>query len=130
MSSFYKKALTSLFGFLGDARIMRALNKPKLLPKVIEMLTLSHTRPIPDAPDSYMTVSRSVWENATGTPKHSNRLRSEMLLGVNLFRPCPEGCELTSITHVFAPGVPEIMAKRMAPQSAANMMREIQNIFA
>lgn len=117
-------------GFPGDARILRALNKPKLLPKTIEMLSLWYSRAIPDAPDSYMTVSRSVWENATGTPKNSNRLRSEMLLGVNLMRACPEGCELTTITHVFAPGVPEMMAKRMAPQSAANMMREIQSIFA
>ena len=85
MSSFYKKALTSLFGFLGDARIMRALNKPKLLPKVIEMLALLHTQTIPDASDSYMTVSHSIWENTRGTPKHSNQLCSEMLLGVNLF---------------------------------------------
>ena len=120
----------SVYGFAGDARIMRALNKPKLLPKTIEMLSLWYTKPIPHAPNSYMTVNRSVWENATGTPKHSNRLRSEMLLGVNLLRPCPDGCELTTITHVFAPGVPEMMAKRMAPQSAANMMREIQSNFS
>lgn len=120
----------SVYGFAGDARIMRALNKPKLLPKTIEMLSLWYTKPVPHAPNAYMTVSRSVWENATGTPKHSNRIRSEMLLGVNLLRPCADGCELTTITHVFAPGVPEVMAKRMAPQSAANMMREIQNIFS
>jgi hypothetical protein len=122
----------SLYGFPGDARIMRSLNKPKLLPKVIEMLSLWYSRILPYAsPNAYMTVSRSVWENATGTPqKNNHRLRSEMLLGVNLLRPCPEGCELTTITHVFAPGVPEMMAKRVAPQSAANMMREIQNIFS
>lgn len=103
----------SAFGLPGDVRIMRALNKPKLLPKTIEMLSLWYTKPVPDAPDAYMTVSRSVWENSTGTPKNNNnRIRSEMLLGVNLVRPCPEGCEFTTITHVFTPGVPEIMAKR------------------
>lgn len=120
----------SMYGIPGDARILRALNKPKLLPKTIETLSMWYAKHVQDLPDSYLVVSRSVWENSTGTPKQSNRLRSEMLLGVNLLRPCADGCELTTITHVFAPGVPEIMAKRMAPQSAANMVREIQNIFA
>ena len=120
----------SAYGIPGDARIMRALNKPKLLPKTMEMLSLWYTKHVQDLPDAYMVVSRSVWENSTGTPKQSNRLRSEMLLGVNLLRPCAEGCELTTITHVFAPGVPEMLAKRMAPQSTANMVREIQSIFA
>ena len=39
-------------------------------------------------------------------------------------------CELTTITHVCTPGVPEIMAKRLAPGSAANLMREIQSVFS
>jgi hypothetical protein len=126
----------SIYGLSGDARIMRALNKPKFLPKTIEMLSLWYSKEVPDAPGAYMIVSRSVWENATGTPKSSNRLRSEMLLGVNLIRPAPDGrggnsfAELTVIQHVFPQGLPEQLVKRMAPSSLANTMREIQNSFA
>jgi hypothetical protein len=48
-----------------------------------------------------------------------------------LLRPCKggEACELTTITHVYSPGVPEMLAKRMAPGSAAGLIREIQEQF-
>ena len=126
------------YGLEGDAKIVRSLVKPKLLPKSIEMLSLWYSKHIPDAPPgSYMIVNRSVWEYdhpvATKSPKQSNsdRLRSEMLLGVQLLRPVRDGrhCELTTITHVFSPGVPEMMAKKFAPSNATGMLREIQEIF-
>jgi hypothetical protein len=64
-------------------------------------------------------------------------LRSEMLLGVHLCRPvrvadaddCP-WCELTSVTHVVPSGVPEYLAKRMAPANAAAALECIQSHFA
>jgi hypothetical protein len=123
----------SVYGFAGTAKIVRAFVKPKMLPKTIEMLSLLYAKPLEHAPDSYMIVSRSVWEDDSGAssiPKNNNNLlRSEMLLGVQLVRPCPDGCELTTITHVFSPGVPEIMAKRLAPSNATSTIREIQAIF-
>jgi hypothetical protein len=125
-------AAESEYGFAGDAKIMRSLNKPRMLPKTIEMLSLWYTRVLEDNPDAYMIVNRSVWENDSATPqKSSNLLRSEMLLGVMLLRPCKggEACELTTITHVYSPGVPEMLAKRMAPGSAAGLIREIQEQF-
>jgi hypothetical protein len=125
-------AADSEYGFAGDAKIMRSLNKPRMLPKTIEMLSLWYTRVLEDSPDAYMIVNRSVWENDSATPqKSSNLLRSEMLLGVMLLRPCKggEACELTTITHVYSPGVPEMLAKRMAPGSAAGLIREIQEQF-
>jgi hypothetical protein len=125
-------AAESEYGFAGDAKIMRSLNKPRMLPKTIEMLSLWYTRVLEDSPDAYMIVNRSVWENDSATPqKSSNLLRSEMLLGVMLLRPCKDGeaCELTTITHVYSPGVPEMLAKRMAPGSAAGLIREIQEQF-
>ena len=124
------EATDSEYGFAGDLKIMRALNKPKLLPKTIEMLSLWYTTPLEVAPDSYMIVSRSVWENESGTPKASDKLRSEMLLGVQLLRPCSEGCELTTITHVYSPGVPELLAKRQAPMAAQALIRDLQAVFA
>jgi hypothetical protein len=125
-------AAESEYGFAGDAKIMRSLNKPRMLPKTIEMLSLWYTRVLEDSPGAYMIVNRSVWENDSATPqKSSNLLRSEMLLGVMLLRPCKDGeaCELTTITHVYSPGVPEMLAKRMAPASAAGLIREIQEQF-
>jgi len=122
----------SKYGFAGDAKIVRALVKPKMLPKTIEMLSLWYSKPIESAPGAYMIVSRSVWEEAQVTsPSNHNVLRSEMLLGVQLLRPCSNGkcCELTTVTHVFSPGVPELMAKRFAPGSATGMIREIQEVF-
>jgi hypothetical protein len=152
------KAEESLYGFAGDARILRALNKPKLLPKTMEMLSLWYSQPLAQHPGAYMIVSRSVWENERGTTHNStspssfsvtdsnqnnnSMLRCEMLLGVQLLRPVTvpssydnkpstmtPACELTTITHVFSTGVPELMAKRAAPSSAANLIRELQTLF-
>ena len=82
-----------------------------------------------------MTVIRSVFEDDSGVHKSrsANTVRSEMLLGVLLFRPANEEqtvTEFTTITHVFSPGVPEMIARRVAPSSAYNMMKDVQGVFA
>lgn len=131
------KASESSYGFAGDARIHRMLIKPKMLPKTIEVLSLQHSKKLRNEnDDSFMTVSRSVWEDDSGVhvESPSGRIRSEMLLGVQLLRPtvAPDGqmwCEMTTITHVFSPGVPEAMAKRFAPISATNTLRDVQTVF-
>ena len=130
-----------------------------VFPKVIETLCIMYITTIPDEPDSYMIVSRSIledesWDSHDNTamiptavsPHNSNvtvptssttTIRSEMLLNVYFVRPVKEPCnsdycccELTTITHVVSAGVPEIIAKRMAPITATTMVREIQRIFA
>jgi hypothetical protein len=124
----------SQYGIAGDVRILRILNKPKLLNKTIEVLSVWYSKPLENAPGSYMTVNRSVFEDDSGRHKASDEdrmLRSEMVLGVTLLRPTPNGhCEMTTITRVFSPGVPEIMAKRFAPGTSATMLRDIQKVFA
>jgi hypothetical protein len=129
---------SSPYGLAGDVRIMRSLNKPRLLPKTIEVLSLWYTKQLEHVPPgTFMTVSRSVWEDDSGLHKscRNDTLRSEMLLGVTLLRPVPAvgttlyHCEITTITHVFSPGVPEYMAKRATPASAANLLRDIQALF-
>lgn len=125
----------SEYGFAGTAKIVRALVKPKMLPKTIEMVSLLYAKPLllEHDDDSYMIVSRSVWEDDSVIPtssSSSNLIRSEMLLGVQLVRPVAGGCcELTTITHVLSPGVPAAMAKRLAPNNATKMIREIQALF-
>ena len=149
----------SPYGFPGVAKITRSIVKPRLLPKSIETVSLWHAKPVPTMPGAFMIVNRSVWDepsSSSGTttgndgeggwtafslspslssqPQH---LRSEMLLGVQLCLPCdntedaggPGWCELTTITHVLPRGVPELMAKRMAPSSASTMIQNLQAHF-
>ena len=96
------------------------------------------------SPGSYICVSRSVFEDDSGEHKcTSSTIRSEMLLGVMLIRPVTRDdhglkidgvdesfSELTTITHVYSPGVPEVLAKRAAPNSAAGMLKSIQSNFS
>jgi hypothetical protein len=80
-----------------------------------------------------MIVNRSVFNDDTGTLKNTkDTITSEMLLGVNLIRPADDSnqvSEFSSVTHLFPPGVPEMLAKRVAPTSALNMIKEIQKLF-
>jgi hypothetical protein len=126
-------AAESDLGFSGAAKLIKSLNKPRLLPKTIEMLSLMHSQPLANAPGSYMTVSRSVFEDDSGEHKITRRtIRSEMMLGVILIRPVDADhkvSELTYIAHVYSPGVPEMLAKRAAPNSAASMIKDVQGIF-
>ena len=125
----------SLFGFEGDCKIIKSLNKPRLLPKAIETVSLMYSKPLANASGSYMTVTRSVFEDNSGEHKASvnNTIRTETLIGVLLFRPANKHqsvTEFTSITHVFSPGVPEMLARRAAPGSAYNVLKDIQSVFA
>jgi hypothetical protein len=126
-------AAESDLGLSGAAKIIKSLNKPRLLPKAIEMLSLMYSQPLANAPDSYMTVTRSVFEDDSGEHKITrSTIRFEMMLGVTLIRPVDADhkvSELTYIAHVYSPGVPEMLAKRAAPSSAANMIKDVQGIF-
>ena len=121
------------FGLAGDVKIIKSLNKPRMLPKSIELVSLMYSQHLADEPGSYLTVSRSVFEDDSGEHKASikNTIRSEMLLGVHLMRPHNNGTEteLTVVNHIYAPGVPEMLAKRAAPTQAAGFIRDIQAIF-
>jgi hypothetical protein len=123
----------SQYGFAGACKVVRSRNKPRLLPKAIEITSLVYAKPLEDAPGSYMIVNRSVFNDDTGTLKNTkDTITSEMLLGVNLIRPADDSnqvSEFSSVTHLFPPGVPEMLAKRVAPTSALNMIKEIQKLF-
>ena len=124
----------SPFGFAGDCKIVRSLNKPRMIPKTIETLSLTYSQPLATSPGSYMTVSRSIFEDDSGEHKSpsANTIRSEMLLGCTIYRPANADhsvTEITNVTHVFSPGVPEMLARRVAPSSAYTMMKDIQTLF-
>jgi hypothetical protein len=128
-------AAESFFGFGGDCKIIKSLTKPRLLPKAIETVSLMYSKPLEIASGSFMIVTRSVFEDSSGEHKSSvsNAIRTETLIGVMLFRPANREeslTEFTSITHVFSPGVPEMLARRAAPGSAYGVLKEIQSAFA
>jgi hypothetical protein len=126
------------FGITGEAKIVQALNKPPLIKRNIEMLTLIYARMLPDSNPlkSYICVSRSVWEDETGQAKTSTEsIRSEMLLGVSLLRAIEAAdgvchTEITTVTHVQTSAVPEALSTRMAPSQAVAYIKEIQSVFA
>lgn len=123
----------SYYDVPGTARVLRSRNKPKLLPKAIEITSLMYAKQLEDSSGTYMLVNRSVFEDDQGTLKNNkNTITSEMLLGVNLIRPVDGSntvSEFNSITHIFPPGVPEYLAKRVAPSSAVNMIKDLQRVF-
>jgi hypothetical protein len=73
-----------------------------------------------------------VFEDTSATGDVMPSIRSEMLLGVVMVRPYDKDhqiTELTSITHMYSPGVPEMIARRAAPSAAQNLIFDIQSIF-
>lgn len=123
----------SPFGFAGCAKIVRSLNKHRLLPKAIEMKILMHARPLEHHKGSYILVSRSVWENDSATldcQAAKSVIRTEMLLGCSIMRAIDENtCELTQMTHVHSPGVPEMLARRASPGQCSSLMKTLQGLF-
>jgi hypothetical protein len=126
----------SEYGIPGEAKIVQSVNKPPLIRRKIEMLSLIYARKLKEA-DGYLLVSRSVWEDGRASrPESLDTVRSEILLGVNIFRPVvgPEGrqyCEMTTITHTHTFGVvPDVLLRKMGPSQAAKFLEEMQCLFS
>jgi hypothetical protein len=129
-------AKDSAYGVAGEIKVIKSLNKPPLLRRTIEMISLIYARPLENA-EGYLAVNRSLWEDSSATLKQTkDTVRSEMILGVNVFRPVPgindnqTHCELTTITHAHAPIVPDAIARKMGPTHAVTFLRQVQEIFA
>lgn len=125
-------ASSSPYDISGECKIVKSINKPRFLPFTIEMISLMHGKPLETTPGSYMMVYRSVFEDTSTLGDTAPVIRSEMLLGVILARPYNRDhsiTEMTSITHMYSPGVPEMIARRAAPSSALNVLRDLQSIF-
>eukprot|EP00797_Seminavis_robusta_P013605 Sro208_g087120.2 (356) ;mRNA; r:62114-63181 len=127
------KASENPYGFTGCAKIVKSLNKHRLLPKGIEMSVLLYARPMEQHEGSYILVSRSVWENDKGTLDSAAAkqvIRTEMLMGCTIIRKLDDqSCELTQLTHVHLPGVPEMLARRTAPGQCFSLMKTLQAHF-
>ena len=130
----------------GEVKIIRSLSKAPLVKKPIELLSLIHAREllqdqddIDDSLRGYLIITRAILEDTSVQDNSKNKeetSRSEMLLGVNLVRYIDdddeENCsraEFTTITQMYSPLVPMMVAKRIGLSSAANFIRDIQKIF-
>ena len=126
-------AQESSYGIAGCAKIVQSLNKHRLLPKGIEMKSLLYARPLEQHKGSYMLVSRSVWETAAATldpTAAKSVVRTEMLTGCTIMRALGDNtCEMTQMTHVHLPGVPQMLATRTAPGQCSNLMKALQSLF-
>jgi len=55
--------------------------------------------------------------------------KSEILLGVNLLEPCGQNSlKMISITHVYFPVLPTLVAKRVGIKSAINFVNDIRGV--
>lgn len=119
----------------GETKIVRNLTKPPLTKKTFECVTMMHARPIStdDAlePRGYLVVSRAVagdiWESGD-----ENLTRNEILLGVNVIQETlsgnPNECMLTSVTHVYSPSVPIMLAGSAGVKGAVDFVRDIRKL--
>jgi hypothetical protein len=105
---------------IGRTKIVRNLTKPPIGDEM-QSTTMIHARELENG--AYVVVSRAVpsdEENAYG--------KSEILLGVNLMVPHSGSSSLvTSVTHVYSPALPGLLAARLGVASAINFVKDLRD---
>lgn len=138
----------------GETKVVRNLTKPPMVSSLIEFVTCMHARKLHpsdlkilspnqssidenDAVEGgYIVVSRAVtggeWSADNSSSKSNNGeklVRNEILLGVNILKPVPgepNKTELTSVTHVYSPMIPLMLAKNAGVKGAVDFVRDIR----
>ncbi len=123
----------------GESKIVRSRSQPPVVRKPVELRLLLHARLLDSENDDegakYLTIGRSVWENADGTVDNeaADATRCEMLLSVNLIRDVrfrdEKWCEITSLTHGVSPGIPIFIARKAALMAAEKYIKDIRSVF-
>jgi len=117
----------------GVAKIVKNVTKPPMTKKNIESVTFMHSRQL-DEKGTYIVVSRAVINPELTNCKEEKKEecgRSEILIGVNLLEPINDnelGSKMTSITHVYSPALPVLVAKRVGVNSAINFVNDIRSV--
>jgi hypothetical protein len=112
---------------LHQAKIVRHRTQPPLTSQPMVSTTFLHARPIPDVSGAYVVVSRAVPDLGVSTTSN----RSEILLGVNRLEPCPHdsnSCLMTSVTHVYSPALPAVLATRVGMHSAVGFVEDLRRL--
>lgn len=129
----------------GELKIIRSLSKAPFVKNPIELVSLMSARELTSEIDElrddtrgFLIITRAVMEDETrlGMEQNEKTSRSEMLLGVNLVQfiddDQEEDCcraEFTTVTQMYSPLIPMMVAKRIALGSAANFIRDIQALY-
>ena len=85
--------------------------------------TLSSAKPSPEANGA---PTATTINNSNNGEKLQ---RNEILLGVNVLRAVPgepNKTELTSVTHVYSPMIPQMLAKNAGVKGAVDFVRDIR----
>ena len=139
----------------GESKVVRNLTKPPLVSGIVEFVTFMHARRLrpgdarvlcPAGNDAgegeeegYIVVSRAIIDGGGGGSSPSTLdgdhingeklVRNEILLGVNVLRAVPgepDKTELTSVTHVYSPMIPLMLAKGAGVKGATDFVRDIR----
>lgn len=112
----------------GVAKIVKNLTQPPITNKKIESTTFLHARKI-NQEGTYLVVSRAVSGSMDEDADTSNG-KSEILLGVNLLEPCEDqtSCKMTSVTHMYSPALPAVLATTVGIKSAINFINDIRSV--
>jgi len=111
----------------GECKIIRNTSEIPLLKTPIELTSLLYVRELNDYEGKgFIIVTRAVHETNSPSPKH------ETLLGLNLITP-HEGnknqSELTVLSHGYGKGIPMIVLKKLAFNSAVKFVKDIQLLY-
>ena len=124
--------------------MVRNLTKPPMVSSLIEFVTCMHARRLrpndmtilgDDGPaEGYLVVSRAVtggeWSAGNTKSSGGEKLsRNEILMGTNILRAVPgepDKTELTAITHVYSPMIPQMLARSAGVKRAVDFVRDMR----
>jgi hypothetical protein len=111
-------------------KIVRNITKPPVATSSMVSVTLMHTRPLREddhLSTGFVVVSRAV-PGMVG-PDFQDMPRNDILMGVNVLqdRGAADECFMTTVTHVYSPALPKLLAKSMGITAAVNFVRDIRD---
>lgn len=126
--------------FNNQTKIVSNTIQPPIGTSKVVSVTLMHSRSLQEEDcnlldniqhkNGNLVVSRAVPYRMDSELASSNLPRSDILMGVNLLQDLgPNQCLMTSVTHVYSPSLPTILARRLGVLSAKNFVRDIRNAF-
>ena len=95
-------------------------------------MSSSSSPPSPSSPQTHLVVSRAMpgMLSLSDDPELLELPRNDILLGVNLLQDLgPNKCLMTTVTHVYSPALPSMLARSMGVTSAVNFVRDIRAAF-
>jgi hypothetical protein len=116
-------------------KIVRNLTQPPIAKSKMVSVTLMHARPLQEddqelvgsnTAGGFLCVSRAV---PGADPETCDLQRNDILLGVNLLQELgPNECMMTTVTHVYSPALPKMIATKFGVNGAINFVKDIRAV--